>query len=49
MERVTPGEYRNSLSNRQEEFIAPADKINEKLIRLIDMYERLDKITERAL
>ena len=32
MERVTPGEYRNSLSNRPEAFIAPADKINEKLM-----------------
>ena len=49
MERVTPGEYRNSLSNRQEAFIAPADKINEKLIRLIDMYERLDEVDRRNI
>ena len=49
MERVTPGEYRNSLSMRKESFIAPADKINERLIRLIDMYERLDEVDRRDI
>jgi Fic family protein len=49
MERVTPGEYRNSLSMRKETFITPADKINEKLIRLIDMYEQLDEVDRRDI
>ena len=49
MERVTPGEYRNSLSQRKEKFIAPAEKINERLVRLIDMYERLDEVDRRDI
>ena len=49
LERVTPGEYRNSLSIRKESFMAPADKINERLIRLIDTYERLDEVDRRDI
>jgi hypothetical protein len=40
-------EFRNSYSNRKETFIASANTINEKLIKLIEAYESLEKVTER--
>ncbi len=48
-EKVTPGEYRNSLSLRKEKFIAPVDKINDRLVRLINTYERLDEVDRRDI
>ena len=45
--KVSPGEFRNSYSNRKETFIASANTINEKVIKLIEAYESLEKVTER--
>ena len=45
--KVSPGEFRNSYSARKESFAAPADKINEKLVKLVESYESLEKIGER--
>ena len=45
--KVSPGEFRNSYSNRKETFIASANTINEKLIKLMEAYESLEKVTER--
>ena len=44
--KVFPGEYRNSYSNRKEAFIAPAGKINEQLLKLLESYETLEKVSE---
>lgn len=49
MDRVTPGEYRNTKSARKETFIAPVSMINEKLIDLIDEYECLDEVDRREI
>lgn len=47
--KVIPGEYRNSYSNRKESFVTPSAKVNEKLLMLIDAYESLEKVTEKEL
>jgi fido (protein-threonine AMPylation protein) len=47
--KVFPGEYRNSYSNRKEAFITPAGKINEQLLKLLESYEKLDKVSERDI
>ena len=47
--KVTPGEFRNSYSNRNERFIAPFAKINEKLVKLVEDYESLEKATEEDI
>lgn len=45
--KVFPGEFRNSYSNRKETFIAPANAINERLVKLVESYESLEKVSER--
>lgn len=47
--KVSPGEFRNAYSNRKESFIAPFGKISEMLLKLVEAYEALDKVTEKEI
>ena len=49
LEKVFPGEYRNSYSARKETFFCVSSKINEKLLALIDAYESLEKGGEKDI
>lgn len=49
LEKVFPGEYRNSYSARKETFFCVSSKINEKLLALIDAYESLEKVGEKDI
>ena len=49
LEKVFPGEYRNSYSARKETFFCASSKINEKLLALIDAYESLEKVSEKDI
>ena len=49
LEKVFPGEYRNSYSARKETFFCASSKINEKLLALIDAYESLEKVGEKDI
>lgn len=47
--KVFPGEFRNTYSNRKDIFIAPIGKINEGLLKLVESYEGLENVTERDI
>ena len=49
LQKVTPGEYRNSKSKRKETFILPAAHINDQLTKLVKEYEAYDEIERREI
>lgn len=49
LEKVFPGEFRNSRSKRKERFFFPASEINDRLGRLIKEYEAQDEIERREI
>lgn len=49
LRQVTPGEYRNSKSRREEAFILPAAQINEQLTKLVKAYEAQEEIERRQI
>lgn len=49
LRQVTPGEYRNSKSRREEAFLLPAAQINEQLTKLVKAYEAQEEIERRQI
>ena len=49
LQKVYPGEFRNTQSKRKEQFVAPAEKINARLINLIDNYESRSEVTRKEI
>ena len=49
LEKVFPGEFRNSKSKRKETFMIPAAYINEQLNALIKQYESYDEYERREI
>lgn len=49
LEKVFPGEYRNSKSRRKETFMYPASQINDRLTKLVKEYEANDEIERREI
>jgi hypothetical protein len=49
LQKVYPGELRNTQSKRKEQFVVPADEINARLINLIENYESLSEVTRKEI
>lgn len=47
LQKVYPGEFRNNQSKRKEQFVAPAEEINSRLINLIKNYESRSEVTRK--
>ena len=47
LQKVYPREFRNTQSKRKEQFVAPADEINARLINLIENYESRSEVTRK--
>ena len=49
LQKVYPGEFRNTQSKRKEKVGAPAEEINARLISLIDKYESCSEVTRKEI